>query len=211
MPGRGEQVRLALHASGVAWEDNLVTGESWGKQKSDLIKKVPQANLPLLEVGGQYLTESLAILRYIGSLGNLIPECSFEQAKMDEGLNLSNDAWNLFIPTLKISGAAEQVSARRALVAPDGQLTKVLQKFDAVIGGFRGGYMAGNKLSVGDISWFCVFGLLSSGLLDGFDTNVLDQYANITTFRRFIGTNPKVASRYASVKEGVVFNGFKFE
>jgi glutathione S-transferase len=79
VPGKAEQIRLALHVSGVAWENHLVNGESWGKMKNEIVDKVPHANIPLLEIDGQCLTESLAILRYVGVLGGLIPASFFAQ------------------------------------------------------------------------------------------------------------------------------------
>jgi hypothetical protein len=130
---------------------------------------------------------------------------------MDEGLNLSNDVFSAFAPTFGISDIAEKIAARQALCAgPDGKLFKIMQKFDTLIAGFSGGYMAGDMLTVGDLCWFTLFGLMSCGMIDGFDTDYLDQFANISTYRKFIGTNPKVASRYATETEGLLFNGFKF-
>lgn len=211
VPGRAEQIRLAFHVAGVAWENHIVNRESWAKMKSELVEKVPQANIPLLEVDGKYLTESLAILRYVGVLGGLVPDSAFEQGKMDEGIAQSNDVFQAFGPTFAISDPAERLAARQALCeAPDGKLFKLMQRFDASIAGFSNGYMAGDKLTVGDICWFSMFGLLSCGMIDGFDARFFDQFTNITTYRKFIGTNPKVASRYADETEGFLFNGFKF-
>lgn len=211
IPGRAEQVRLALHVAGVSWENHVVNGESWGKMKADLVDKLPQANIPLLEVDGQYMTESLAILRYVGVLGGLIPDSAFAQGKMDEGMSMTNDIFAVFGPTFAISDPEERIAARQALCAgPDGKLFKLMQKLDAMIAGFSGGYMAGDMLTVGDLCWFSIFGLMSCGMFDGFDTTFLDQFSNITTFRKFIGTNPKVASRYADETEGLLFTGFKF-
>lgn len=211
IPGKGEQIRLAFHVSGVEWKDNIVTGESYGKMKEELIGKVPHINVPLLEVDGQYLTESLAILRYVGTVGNLMPATPFAQGKVDEGLNLSNDVFTAFVPTFSIADEAEKIAARQALCVPGGKLDKIMQKMDTMIAGFSNGYMAGDMLTIGDICWFTLFGLLSCGMLDGFAGDYLNQFVHITQFRQFIGTNPKVASRYAAETEGLLFNGFKFE
>ena len=209
-PGRAEQIRLALHVSGVEWENNIVTFQSWSEMKKGLIEKLPEANIPLLEVDGKYLTESLAILRYVGNIGNLIPQDPFEQAKMDAGISLTNDVADVLFPTFMIQDPNEKIAARQALIASDGKLYKIMQKLDAMIANFKGGYMAGEMLSVGDICWFCQMGLMSCGMIDGIPLDFLHQFENITTFRKFIGTNPRVASRYANETEGFLFNGFKF-
>jgi glutathione S-transferase len=211
IPGKAEQIRLAFHVAGIEFKNNIVSGESYGKLKEELIEKVPQINIPLLEVDGKYLTESLAILRYVGTVGNLMPSNPFAQGKVDEGLNLSNDVFSAFGPTFAIADLAEKIAARQALCAPDGKISKIMQKMDIIIAGFSNGHMAGDMLTIGDICWFALFGLMSCGMIDGFASDYLNQYVNITKFRQFIGTNPKVASRYAKETEGLLFNGFKFE
>lgn len=210
IPGKAEMIRVALHVSGLTWENHIVNGESWKTMKAGLVDKLPQANIPLLEIDGQYLTESLAILRYVGTMGGMVPEAPVEQMAMDEGLNMSNDIFSCFAPTFGISDPAERLAARQALCAADGQLYKIMQKFDSVVATFNGGYMAGNMLTVGDLCWFATFGLISCGMIDGFPPTYLDQFPNISNYRKFIGTNPKVASRYANETEGLLFNGFKF-
>jgi glutathione S-transferase len=212
IPGRGEQIRLAFHVAGIPLEDVKVTGAEWAAQKAQLLPQLPQANTPLLEVNGKYLTESLAILRYAGAIGGLLPAGPFDQGKVDAGLSLSADVFTAFAPTFGIADFDEKVAARQALCAPGGKIFNTVQCMDKVIAVdfSEGGFMAGGALSIGDINWFTVFGLLTCGMIDGFDKDFLDQFPNVTAFRKNVGTLPKVASRYANETEGLLFNGFKF-
>ena len=212
IPGRGEQIRLAFHVAGIPLEDVTVSGAGWGEMKAGLVEKLPQANIPLLEVDGQFLTESLAILRYVGTIGNLLPASAFDQAKVDAGLSISYDIFSAFAPTFGIADPDEKIAARRALCAPKGRIFQIVTKMDATIAvDFgEGGYMAGGALSVGDLNWFATFGLLSCGLFDGFDLDFLDQFKHVTAFRQRVGREPRVASRYAGETEGLLFTGYKF-
>ena len=63
--GRGEACRMALVHSKTAFEDNRVGGETWVAFKAS--GKCNNGQIPVLEINGQYLNQSAAILRFIGS------------------------------------------------------------------------------------------------------------------------------------------------
>ncbi|CAM9821375.1 unnamed protein product, partial [Laminaria digitata] len=63
--GAAEPVRWALEQSGLEWEDKRLTKEEFGALKPSL----PNGQVPILEVDGYVLAQSLAILRYVGKLG----------------------------------------------------------------------------------------------------------------------------------------------
>lgn len=63
--GRGEAVRMALAHSKTEFEDNRVTGESWVAFKAS--GKCNNGKVPVLEVNGQALNQSEAIIRFVGS------------------------------------------------------------------------------------------------------------------------------------------------
>ena len=97
--GRGEPARLALSISGIPFEDDRVPPSEWGSRKS----QTPFGALPVLDVGGQVLSQSNAINRYVGKLGDLYPSDPWQAALCDEAMEAVEDITNkigatLFIP-----------------------------------------------------------------------------------------------------------------
>jgi glutathione S-transferase len=63
--GRGEAVRMCLVHSKTEFNDSRVSGQTWTDFKAS--GKCNNGQLPVLEVGGQCLNQSEAILRFVGS------------------------------------------------------------------------------------------------------------------------------------------------
>nr|XP_034305107.1 S-crystallin SL11 [Crassostrea gigas] len=60
--GRGQPIRLLLHIAGVDFDDVNVTLKEW----KDIKANMPHRKLPVLEVDGNLIPQSGAILRYLG-------------------------------------------------------------------------------------------------------------------------------------------------
>ena len=56
-----------------------------------LILEMPYGQVPVLEVDGKPLAQSLAIARFLGREFGLLPESSFDQAIADELADLTQD------------------------------------------------------------------------------------------------------------------------
>ena len=63
--GRAETARLILAQAGVSYEDKRIEKEEWPALKASL----PMGQLPVLEVDGKTIGQSMAIARYFFSLG----------------------------------------------------------------------------------------------------------------------------------------------
>jgi len=63
--GRAEGIRMLLNHAQVEFEDHRVTGESWATLKSNKTE-CPTGKVPVLRYGDKVLTQSQAILRYVG-------------------------------------------------------------------------------------------------------------------------------------------------
>jgi hypothetical protein len=63
--GRGEAIRMALAHSKTEFEDSRVSGETWAAFKAS--GKCNNGQIPVLEVNGQALNQSEAIIRFVGS------------------------------------------------------------------------------------------------------------------------------------------------
>ena len=71
--GRAEAIRMAMADSGMEFVDASFTGDDWGKEKPDGLKanwtaegRLAFGQVPLLEIDGERLGQSMSILRYLG-------------------------------------------------------------------------------------------------------------------------------------------------
>jgi len=75
-----EPIRLVFAYVGVPYEDVRIEFQDWRVQKANF----PWDQVPTLEVDGQVIAQSQAILRYLGREFNLVGDNNFEAAKCDE-------------------------------------------------------------------------------------------------------------------------------
>jgi len=97
LPGRAEAARLCFTYGGVAFEDVRVTFEEWGQMKAGIptdgpLYKLP--SLPVLEVDGDELSQSMAVTRYAAAITGLDGKTSMDKAKVDMVLSACDDLNN---------------------------------------------------------------------------------------------------------------------
>ncbi len=78
------RVRIALNLAGIEWESRSVDLLSGAQAGPDHLARNPQGLLPVLEIDGLRLTQSMAILDYLEETGRvtLLPEVPAERARM---------------------------------------------------------------------------------------------------------------------------------
>jgi glutathione S-transferase len=76
--GRAEPTRLALHIGGVPFEDVRIPMDQWPAMKA----QTRFQHLPVLEVDGEQLGQSYAILMFAGRLTGLVPQDAMQAAKV---------------------------------------------------------------------------------------------------------------------------------
>ena len=67
--GRGEPIRIALHAAGIAFEDKRLSFAQFSAMRQDTRFNA----VPVLEIDGVAVTQSNALCRYVGKLAGLYP------------------------------------------------------------------------------------------------------------------------------------------
>jgi len=85
-PGRAEASRLCFVYSGVNFDDNRIGFDQWGPMKEACLSEgslLKSPSLPWLEVDGQEISQSLAVLRYAANVSGLAGKTSMEKAKVD--------------------------------------------------------------------------------------------------------------------------------
>jgi len=199
--GRAEPIRLTLAGGKVDYEDVRVPRDQWPELK----KKMPFGQMPVMEIDGTMIAQSGALLTYAAKVAGLYPEDPLEAAHADQVVWFLEDTMALFKHTWAIQDLDEKIKARQEIVA--GPLKEHLNTLSKMIDGQL--YVAGDKLSHGDIALFCTLsGMIKSGFLDGVPKDLLDEYPLLKDYRNHIASIDFVKERYANL-EGQVYEAHR--
>ena len=144
--GAGEKVRLALKLGGLEFEDVRIDFQSWGAMKPT----TPNGQLPLLSIDDQPpVTQSAAMVRYVGRLTGLYPEDPLQALHVDEVIGLQEDLARALMPSMLVGmrphvlgypetipedeKKAVQAKLRSALIAEGGDIPRFLGYFEAIL------------------------------------------------------------------------------
>ncbi|EGZ28028.1 hypothetical protein PHYSODRAFT_554350 [Phytophthora sojae] len=187
-PGRAEPIRLAFFIGGVEFEDERITREELANRKPSL----PFNQLPVLEVDGDVIAQSLAILRYAGTLSGLYPATDAVAAyRIDEIFALLDDMFNfpLWGASFREKDAEKQLAMRGELAT--GMVAKTLGFLENRIIKNKGPYAAGSTLTVADLAIYGVLLGWKTGV-PGFPTTIADSYTNLQRVFKQVKKHPKV-------------------
>jgi len=145
--GRGEPLRMAMHAAGIDYIDERWTFPEFNEKRGTL----PFRAVPALEIDGQLVTQSNAIGRFLGKLAGLYPDDPVQALYCDEVCDAVEDLTHYIVQTFGLKGedlrlAREQLVETRINIFIAG-LNELLQR-----GG--GEYFANNALTIADLKAF---------------------------------------------------------
>lgn len=190
--GRGEHVRIALHAAGIDFEDHRISFAEFG----DVRESMPFKAVPVLEIDGQQVSQSNAQARYIGRMANLYPTDAKQALYCDEVMDAVEDINHYLVATFGLSGD-EMKQAREKLVA--GRLTVFIRGFDGLLQRGGGKYFADDKLTVADLKIFVQIQAFTSGQLDHIPTDLVEQLApSLIEHEARVSADPIVKAYYES-------------
>jgi len=190
--GRGEPIRIAFHAAGVALEDNRLSFQQFGEMREG----TPFNSLPVLDIDGAAVTQSNAILRYVGKLGGLYPTDTLQALYCDEVMDAVEHLSYHIGQTMRLP-ADELRAAREKLVA--GWLTTFVRGIDGLLTRGGGEYFADRRLTVADLKMFIETRWLCSGALDHVPTDFVQKLApGLVAHQQRIEKDPVVVAYYAS-------------
>jgi len=189
--GRGEPIRLALSIGNIAFEDDRFPLSEFSR----IAPTTPFGQVPTFEVDGDVITQTNAILRYVGKQSGLYPEDHLQALYCDEVMDALNDILAKVAVTLRMEDEEEKRLAREALAA--GPLTLYAKRFGEMLKARGGEWFADNRLTIADLRVFLWTRHLTSGLLDYVPTNILEQNApSLLAHLERVLSYPAVAAYY---------------
>ncbi len=189
--GRGEALRIILHAGNIAFEDHRISFAEFGQ----MVSGFPLGAVPVAEIGGTTYTQSNALLRYYGSLTGFYPEDAWEAFKCDELMGATEDVTNKLVATFGLKDKA-LVEARGKWV--EGPATRYINLVNKRLAAAGGNYLADNRLTVADLKVFIQLRAFPSGFLDHVPTDLLSKVAPaVEQYRQRIEQESVVTNYYA--------------
>lgn len=190
--GRGEPVRIAFHAAGIKFDDHRISFETFMKTRSAL----PFTCAPVLEIDGEPVTQSNAMLRYVGKMAGLYPQHDLQALYCDETMDAVEDLLHQIVPTFGLEGDALK-SAREKLV--DGWISVYIKGLATILRRGGGKYFADNRLTVADLKVYMQIKSLRAGTLDHVPTDLVDKLAPVLVeHEKRVGDDPVVTAYVAS-------------
>ncbi len=193
---RAEVTRLSLFIGDIPFSDHRIEGDEYDEfKKTGKLpngKIAPFKQLPVLEVDEKIFAQTGAIARYCGKLSGLYPkDDDYKSALIDQIIEAAQDI--NFLVTL--SGRDKDPEKKK--VARDILATRHLPKWFQYLENLnkqneQSIYFVGKDLTIADLAIWRLLGWLTSGLLDGVPTKILDIYPNLIKLRKEIYKNPKV-------------------
>jgi glutathione S-transferase len=190
--GRGEPIRIALHAAGVAFEDQRLSFA----QFSELRPALRFSALPVLEIDGAAVTQSNALCRYVGRLAGLYPADALQALYCDEVMDAQEDLSQRIGPTFGLKGE-ELRQAREKLV--QGWMSVFLRGLEQLLVRGGGKYFANDGLTMADLKTFVQTRWLRSGVLDHVPADLVQNVApGLAEHQERVAKDPRVLAYYAS-------------
>ncbi|MGI9238707.1 MAG: glutathione S-transferase family protein [Woeseiaceae bacterium] len=189
--GRAEPIRIAFHAAGIDFEDDRISFPEFGEMRSS----TRFSCVPVLEIDGVAVTQSNAMLRYVGKTAGLYPEDDLQALYCDEAMGAIEDILHHIVHTFGLEGE-ELKSARKNLT--DGWLSIYLKGLADLLA--RGGdYFADNRMTVADLKVYMQTKSLIAGTLDHVPTDIVQRLAPaLVAHTDRIENDPLVVAYYAS-------------
>jgi glutathione S-transferase len=186
--GRAAPIRDALNIGKIAFVDDHIQWETFGERRA--AGEFPFGGLPVLDVettsGKVCSAQSNAILRFAGRLSNLYPVDDILKAlKVDEALDVGEEINLLMDPSVQEQDAQKKMAMRKVLA--EQTLPEWLNYLERLlINNGSTGFMVDETLTVADLKLFWIIDWLTSGILDGIPTNLIDSYDNVVAWRKNI-------------------------
>ncbi|XP_050302190.1 glutathione S-transferase-like [Anthonomus grandis grandis] len=188
LTGLGEPIRYLLNYGNIPFEDVRIPKSSWPDLKDTL--NPPLGQLPLLEVDGEVLFQSIAISRYVGTVVGLAGSNPLENWQIDAAVDTVFDLRIKIFNWYTEQNEELKKELKETLVRE--QLPYYLSKFDEWAKKYNG-YLAVGKLTWVDLYFIAIIDFLDE-FLPGFigKPSLLTGYSNLEALKNTVTGLPQI-------------------
>ncbi len=191
---RAEVLRVSLHISNIPFEDIRITRDEFiAMIKTGLLpngRRVPFHQLPVIEVDGKIIGQTGAIARYCGKVSNLYSDDDINAAKIDQIIDAATDITNLVSPTIREKDEGKKIEDRLKL--KNKFLPRWFKYLENILSEDTSDWFVENKMTIADIAMWRLLGWLTSGIIDGIPTTIVDKYPKLKNIHYKVHHHPKV-------------------
>ncbi|KAL7467534.1 hypothetical protein ACHAXS_007779 [Conticribra weissflogii] len=214
MEGLAERVRIALAVADIPFDDVRIGYDEWSEKKSTTRHgQLPEMTLP----NGVVVTESMAMLRLAGEAdpeGKLYPSEMAARVKVEGVLGLVEDMARAWRPSLFVFHRPEllghppsdewdndlkvaTVKKVRGNFVETG-LPRFMEYFTNYIKESGCKYLAGEDLTIADISAYQQISYFKKGVADYVPKECMDPFTEVNKWMERVISHPKIAAYKAS-------------
>ena len=190
---RAEVLRVSLFIKDIPFEDTRVSREEFVHLiKTGFLpngKRAPFHQLPVIEVDGKIIGQTGAIARYCGKVSNLYSDDIFQAAKIDQIIDAATDITNLVSPTIREKDQIKKMEDRKVLV--NKLLPRWFRYLENLLSEDNSTWFV-EKMTIADIAIWRLLGWLTSGIIDGIPTSIVDDFPKLKNIHHQVHTHPKV-------------------
>jgi glutathione S-transferase len=190
---RAEVLRVSLFIKDIPFEDTRVSREEFVHLiKTGFLpngKRAPFHQLPVIEVDGKIIGQTGAIARYCGKVSNLYSDDIFLAAKIDQIIDAATDITNLVSPTIREKDQIKKMEDRKVLVSK--LLPRWFRYLENLLSEDNSTWFV-EKMTIADIAIWRLLGWLTSGIIDGIPTSIVDDFPKLKNIHHQVHTHPKV-------------------
>ncbi|CAH1163519.1 unnamed protein product [Phaedon cochleariae] len=192
--GRAEPIRMILSYGRIKFEDVRIDKEDFVKLKPTL----PLGQLPLLEIDGEKIPQSLAICRYLATLVKLNGDDAKENLRIDVTVDTLIDLQKKLREFVNEKDEEKKKTMEQVVV--NETVPFFLKRFNGRAGD-NGGYIAIKRISWADIFFICVY----EGMTNLLKKDMLADYPNLVKVKNNILTVPTLREWIKSRPENKMF------
>lgn len=190
---RAEVLRVSLFIKDIPFEDIRVSREEFVHLiKTGFLpngKKAPFHQLPVIEAEGKIIGQTGAIARYCGKASNLYADDNLKAAKIDQIIDAATDITNLVSPTIREKDLDKKMEDRKLLV--NKLLPRWFRYLENLLSEDESTWFV-EKMSIADLAIWRLLGWLTSGIIDGIPTSIIDDFPKLKNIHHQVHTHPKV-------------------
>ena len=190
---RAEVLRVSLFIKDIPFEDVRVSREEFIHLiKTGFLpngKRSPFHQLPVIEVDDKIIGQTGAIARYCGKVSNLYSDDMLKAAKIDQIIDAATDITNIVSPTIREKDEVKKMEDRKVLV--NKLLPRWFRYLENLLSEDDSTWFV-EKMTIADIAMWRLLGWLTSGIIDGIPTSVVDDFPKLKNIHHQVHTHPKV-------------------